>query len=338
MNSAYRMALMLSIIPRYPRKVDTGTISSRLAEENFKVTRRTIQRDLEQLSSVFPIACDDTSKPYGWHWTENAELFTLPRMDTFTAFSFKMVEKFLASAMPPSIIRSLELHLNLADKILTKLLPLDQFKAWPDKIRFLSRSQRLSPPEIKPEVLEIVYESLLTEKRFNAIYRRREDEAPIDYVINPLGIVLLDSVIYLVCTLWNYDRLQDVRQLALHRILSATKSEEPSLAPKNFSMQAYIDTAAFHYLRSEEMIALEVLFDKKVAIHLYETPLSADQKISDVDESWVKVQATVADTSQLRWWLLGFGPQVEVLAPKFLRKEFKMRAQDLANIYKKGDA
>ncbi|MDL2286004.1 WYL domain-containing protein [Desulfococcaceae bacterium OttesenSCG-928-F15] len=50
-----------------------------------------------------------------------------------------------------------------------------------------------------------------------------------------------------------------------------------------------------------------------------------------------QVQATVADTSQLHWWLLGFGPQVEVLAPKFLRKEFKIRAQDLANIYKKED-
>ena len=52
-------------------------------------------------------------------------------------------------------------------------------------------------------------------------------------------------------------------------------------------------------------------------------------------EGKIKIKATVADTSQLRWWLLGFGPQVEILKPKFLRKEFLGYSISLANIYKK---
>ena len=36
----------------------------------------------------------------------------------------------------------------------------------------------------------------------------------------------------------------------------------------------------------------------------------------------MRVKATLDDTAQLRWWLLGFSDQVEVLGPKALRNEF----------------
>jgi predicted DNA-binding transcriptional regulator YafY len=36
----------------------------------------------------------------------------------------------------------------------------------------------------------------------------------------------------------------------------------------------------------------------------------------------VRLSATVADTAELRWWLLGFGEGVEVIGPKSLRNEF----------------
>jgi predicted DNA-binding transcriptional regulator YafY len=47
----------------------------------------------------------------------------------------------------------------------------------------------------------------------------------------------------------------------------------------------------------------------------------------------VTVQATVADTQQLRWWLLGFGDKVEVLGPAGLRAEFAALAARLAARY-----
>lgn len=57
------------------------------------------------------------------------------------------------------------------------------------------------------------------------------------------------------------------------------------------------------------------------AEHLYETPLSMDQVITpDKQDGWVRVEATIRDTSQLRWWLLGFGEQVQVLRPSSLRR------------------
>ncbi len=48
------------------------------------------------------------------------------------------------------------------------------------------------------------------------------------------------------------------------------------------------------------------------------------------------VEATVADTAELRWWLAGFGSSVEVLGPASLREEFREEARRLARIYVSG--
>jgi predicted DNA-binding transcriptional regulator YafY len=47
----------------------------------------------------------------------------------------------------------------------------------------------------------------------------------------------------------------------------------------------------------------------------------------------VLVEATVQDTQQLRWWLLGFGDQVEVVEPGELRNEFLQVAKGMIGLY-----
>jgi predicted DNA-binding transcriptional regulator YafY len=40
-----------------------------------------------------------------------------------------------------------------------------------------------------------------------------------------------------------------------------------------------------------------------------------------MEDGRVEVQVTIADSWELRWWLLGRGAQIEVLAPAELRAE-----------------
>lgn len=40
--------------------------------------RRTIQRDLLELAEVFPIVADERAKPYGWRWSDDADLAITP--------------------------------------------------------------------------------------------------------------------------------------------------------------------------------------------------------------------------------------------------------------------
>jgi predicted DNA-binding transcriptional regulator YafY len=63
--------------------------------------------------------------------------------------------------------------------------------------------------------------------------------------------------------------------------------------------------------------------------------LSADQTIEELDHERVLVRASVENTAELRWWLLGFGELVEVLAPADLREEFHRRATAMATLYQR---
>jgi predicted DNA-binding transcriptional regulator YafY len=69
-----RQWLILSLLPRPPQKIDAATIESRLRERGHAIHRRTIQRDLVELASVFPIVADERSKPYGWRWSDAGHL------------------------------------------------------------------------------------------------------------------------------------------------------------------------------------------------------------------------------------------------------------------------
>ncbi len=67
---------------------------------------------------------------------------------------------------------------------------------------------------------------------------------------------------------------------------------------------------------------LELCFPEGVGQHLAEgeTPLSADQTLTRLENGDFRQRSSVADTRQLRWWLFGFGPRVEVRQPPELRE------------------
>jgi len=46
------------------------------------------------------------------------------------------------------------------------------------------------------------------------------------------------------------------------------------------------------------------------------------------------VKAKVSDTAQLRWWLLGFAGQVEVIKPNSLREEMIQNIKSMNKRYK----
>ena len=64
-DTLLRQWTMLRLIPRAPRKIETAALERLLFEEGFEVNRRSIQRDLNTLSTRFPLLCDMREKPYG---------------------------------------------------------------------------------------------------------------------------------------------------------------------------------------------------------------------------------------------------------------------------------
>ena len=321
---------MLRLIRRWPRKTPTTEIRDKLVDMGYpEVTLRTIQRDLVKLSGPFLLISDD-NKPRGWSWSKDAKLLDLPAMDPHTALTIKIIAEFSQSLLPRTTMRYLKPHLNVADKVLENLTGTGHH-SWVNKVRVVTKDQPLLPPEINPDVLEIVYTALFEDKRLSGQYRKRGESRYDDRELNPLGLVYKDSVAYLVATVGEYD---DIRQFALHRFRAAEVLNQPSQTPKEFSLEKYVKSGEFQYPEGD-IVRFKALFNFGAAIHLYETKLSSNQRLTNVDNDKVLVEATVQWTGQFRWWLLGFGDQVVVLEPKPLREELAGMVRRMTDNYGK---
>lgn len=332
MDKLHRQWLMLSKIPVSPRKIDSATIESQLAEAGYPVSRRTIQRDLMKLAKlgVFPVEYDDRSTPYGWSWMKDGVLFNIPSMEPHTALTFLLVDQYLARMIPPSTRKVLKNYVDNAGKVLDKLSG-TALRTWPDKISMAPKSFQLQAPEIKPGVLEVAFEAVLKERKLNLNYRRRNDNQPREYPdINPLGVVFVDNLIYLVGTVGEY---ATPLQFLLHRMASATMLPSPANIPEGFTLDGYLKQGEFSYPTGEGTIQLKALFDKEDAIYLFETRFPGELKLDKAKDDMVLLEAEVQDSYHLRSWLMSFGDGVEVLEPEELRDDFRAMTAGLGRMY-----
>jgi predicted DNA-binding transcriptional regulator YafY len=74
-QSLLRQWHMLRMVPRAPARISAKELCERLCAADFPVAKRTVERDLKELSEVFPIAVDVRDKPYGWSWLRDASSF-----------------------------------------------------------------------------------------------------------------------------------------------------------------------------------------------------------------------------------------------------------------------
>ena len=321
---------LLKELPRSPQKITALDLTQRIGREGFPVDKRTIERDLQQLSRIFPIIVDDRSKPYGWSWSKDTRGVTIPGLTLTQALAFSMIKRFLSSLLPGSLLDELNPSFQDAEARLSEL-PKERGKpSWTDKIRMVPPTQPLIPAHNAADIQHTVYEALLQGQQVRVMYDKRGADAPAEFTVHPLGLVQRGPVMYLVCTLFHY---QDVLLLALHRILSAVVLEAQVVYPPGFTLDDYVDSGALHFGQGRK-VRLSARFKAEAAEHLYETPLAIDHKLEPEEGGWVRVSATVQDTPQLVWWLLGFGDQVEVLAPAALRKAIAGNVAGLYRLYR----
>ncbi|MDX2470017.1 MAG: WYL domain-containing protein [SAR324 cluster bacterium] len=331
-STIMRNLVMLRMIPRAPTYITTDRILDKLTDQGYQTTLRTIQRDLNKYSEQFPLVTNSVegSRVQAWSWMEDANLFDMPEMSPLTAFTFHLVEEFLSDMIPPAVFNYLDPHFQRAKTILSHV----DSTSWArltDKVHLIPQGHTLIPAPIPIEVLDGMYQGLLKEYQCEILYRAKGKPRAKKYTINPLGLVFRQENVYAICTFLGYD---DIRHIALHRIKKVETTDTTRLVPTGFNLDDYMARNFFHYPVTNEAITIELKFDSPAALHLEETPLSLDQTFTTKGDSTF-IKATVPNTNAIRWWIMGFGSQVEVLKPESLRLEFIKQVEGLAQIYSK---
>lgn len=321
---------MLHTIPRAPRKISVQAIRARLSESEFSVTARTIQRDLQELSQVFPLVVDDRDKPFGWSWQQDSPNFDLPGLSVPEALTLTLVQQHLANSLPPVTLDFLQPYFKSAGQALGAIEADAKSNAWLGKVRTIAPMQRLLPPVVDDACQRVIYEALLRDHQLKLSYKKRDITKIAQYdAVHPLGVIQRGQLIYLVCMFADYD---DIRTLAMHRVVAAEMLYLPSRKQAGFSIDAYIESGNMG-IRTGEPIRLRAVFERAYGEHLHETALSKDQVLKVLPDDRLELVATIPNTKELQWWLLGFGDGVVVMEPAELRNEIGVIAGRMAAAY-----
>ncbi len=307
---------MLDMVPKVG-KISTPEIHARLKALGFDRDLRSIQRHLEALSQQLPLERDDTSKPYGYKWKLDAKGISIPGLTLQESLLLNMAEKYLHNLLPPAMMSALSGFFSQARYNLGPGTNERLERRWMDKVRVVSTTMPLLPPEFKPDVLEQVSEALYNETWLELDYSNAKGERK-QHRVMPLGLAQQGARMLLVVRFEGYD---NERSLALNRIHTAKDTQLPFPTVKDFDLSKYDDDGRFGFGLGKA-IQLKFRIQKISGQFITESRLSKDQVVVDLGDQ-LEFTATVVESAQLVWWLRGFGRRVTVLQPKDLARRIK---------------
>ena len=197
-DTILRQMNMLQLIPRYPQKVTTANVRDDLNDSGYEASLRTIQRDLQELSRVFPIVSDERSPPFGWSWKKDAKGYESPAMDPIQALTFSLAAQYLEPLMPKANFKRIEAFFNRAESVLTGNEK-SKLHKWRKRVKVIPENIRFKEPKINLEIRQKLYQAVYEGTQIKALYRKRGNTISDERHMHPLGIVVKGSMHYLIC-------------------------------------------------------------------------------------------------------------------------------------------
>ena len=307
---------VLKIIPSARSQgLKPSDFKNELNDRGYEVSLRTVQRDLKALAEVFDIDCEPGEKNETfWRWQSGAKL-DIQSLELTDALTLRLIETSLRPLLPASVLKALEPRLQNAAEKLDAVNSSNSVSGWANKVASVLPMVPFIPPKIDPNVLETVQDCLLKDFVITCRYRSVAAEKPKELTLHPLGLVQRGPVTYLIATAFHYE---EPRPFALHRMSAVQNNYETVKRPKGFSLKQFIDDGGMGFGEATP-INLVARISPMLARELEETKLSAHQKIRP-DGDWFRIEATVQDTWQLRWWLLAKIDDLVVLEPDQIRE------------------
>lgn len=307
--------MMIELLRRIPQRTKTTTtaLHQHLLSQGLKRDVRTIQRLLNTICSEdFGVECTREGNQNTYRFLDRAKGLSIPSMSKDESLMLMLAKMHLRNFLPAKLMKSMEPFFSHARNKLHDGDVVKAEKDWLAKVRVVSETQPLLPPEIKPEVFEAVTNMLYANLCLDLVYVSAEGKKA-DRRVFPLGLVQQGERLYLVC---QYEKYEDVRILALNRIESAAETPFPIKPTKKFNLDDYIAEGQFGYGAGPK-IELSFNISKGAGKHLLESKLSKDQTVKELPNHY-RFTATVIDNAILKRWILSFGDDISEIRRKVI--------------------
>lgn len=196
-NTMTRQWELLKSLPTRPPGATARELTERLNHDGFVVSKRRVERDLNELSTSFALYCNDKSAPYGWYWAKDASV-DLPGMTGSEALSMYLMQEVVTPLLPASVIEVMKPRFKQAKDKLESLTAQSVLPGWAEKVAHVPPMLPQLPPHVDEDILESVQIALLHGKQLKVSYFAATKNQTKAYILHPLGLVQRGVVTYLV--------------------------------------------------------------------------------------------------------------------------------------------
>jgi predicted DNA-binding transcriptional regulator YafY len=179
--------------------------------------------------------------------------------------------------------------------------------------------QTVALARVERRSLDIVYDSFARRQ----ITRRRVD---------PYHLCYFQGGVYVIA----HDHLrEEIRIFALERMSSIEPTGSTFEVPEDFDFETYMESALGIF--RGPAIEVKLKFAASLAPYVRERQWHASQSIEELPDGSLLLNLKVADSLELRRFVLSFGAEAEVLEPESLRREIREEAQALVDQLERWD-
>lgn len=328
-NTLSRQWELLQLLPTSGSGATARALQQRLADAGFPTTKRTVERDLEDLACVFAIRKNDKSVPYGFSWAPPSS-FQASTVSVLDALTLTLTQETLEPLIPAFMLGALKPRFEHARSKLNALTGQSPASGWPQKVASVPAYLPLVKPKVDTACLAGVQQALIENRQLTCSYYSVHRDQCSRLTINPLGLVQRGTVTYLIAMAEPYE---DVRQFALQRMSDVVVTDITATALGGFDLKAYAASGAMQFGdNAAEFIMLEAWVNDGLLRLLRETPLSESMETMTCEEGgWIR--AKVADSWELEWWLLSHTGSIAVTAPVALKQRLLDRLKRGLELY-----
>ena len=314
-----RQIEILKLLPRPGLAKSTGDIHRELKERDHDSSKRTIERDLENLLEVFPMSVHKETKQGNngrtnyWHLTSLKGLLPETLLnDNDAALALTMLKQQAYNRLPRSVVKRLD---SLWQQATTTAEADKRAQQWMQLIQYLPDPMRPESPPIDGDVQNTIEEALASSDALDLTIATLDGETRLEGLL-PLRLLLQEEILYLLAEYPSAPNMDEsIQLLPLHRITKA----EARLSFDDSSLEP--DLAQSFALGMEDSLRLVIRVNRPLAEALFNRPIGRDQSLAEdsANPGLYVVTTFIENSPQLRRWLARRNEkELEVIEPKGL--------------------
>jgi len=278
----------------------------------FGTSRRTIFRDLKELQAIgVPYHYDAKTGGY----TVDPEFF-LPPIDlnlqealSLLLLAHKASRQIQLPFRRSALLAALKIENNLPAKIRQYCnLALQS-------ISTISGAQ--APTDILDRTFAGLQKAIINKRKVNIRYHSLFEDKIIDVELCPYHLLYNQRAWYV---LGHSSLHKSVRTFKLNRIKELEITDKCFLGGEKFDLAEFFGRA-WSMIPEGQLYNVKLRFLPKVANNVTEVQWHSTQKVTHNSDGSATVEFRVDGLGEITWWILSYGDQVQVLAPKALRNK-----------------